>query len=199
VSQVRAGTGRAPAGRRYPLGLMCPRPRLRRGFPALLATRGGCGGSAAGRLRARLHRSSSLGPRLRRGLPPLRCAARRFQNRPSGHRLPASHGRRQRVLNSTAAAAPGLKRPGAGRRWGDVGSVEKRRVPGRARQRASKTDSRSLSERSERSERSEFCAAQVPEHRRAPSAQPRARTPEPQRLPAPGRSAATAHRTAQRP
>jgi hypothetical protein len=183
------------ARNRYPLGLMCPRPRLRRGCPALLTPRGGCGGSAAGRLRARLHRSSSLGPSLRAGLPPLRCAARRFQNRPSGYRFLASHGRWQgTVLNSSCQRHPRLLRPGAGRRWGDVGSAEGRRVPGRARQRASKTDSRSLFERSERSERSEFCAAQVPEHWKAPLAQPRARTPEPQRLPAPGRAATTAPR-----
>jgi hypothetical protein len=174
---------------RYPRGLTCPRPRLRRGCPAVLIPQGGCGGSAAGRLRGRLHRSSSLGPSLRSGLPPLHCAPRRSQDRPHGHRLPASHGRWQRALNSTAAVARGLKRPGAGRRWGDVGSAEARRLRGSERSEPRRQTHWRLSERSERSERSEFASGHEAEHWKAPLAQPRARTPEPQRLPAPGRAA----------
>ena len=173
---------------------MCPRPRLRRGCPAVLIPRGGCDDSAAG-LNGPLHRAFSLGPLLRSGLPPLHCAPRRSQNRPSEYRpsawKPWSCSKAFECAPrgcSTVPNRPRWKRPGAGRWRGDFGSAEKRRLRGSEPRELTRWR---LSERSERRERSEFDSGHGAEHRTAPSAQPRARTHEPRRLSAHGRSVTT--------
>ena len=183
--EVLRNLARRPAECRFPLGLRCPRPR-----PA-----------AKGALRCSRHGAAAMTPHrawTARCIEPSRsvhgCAVdfpRAAALLGASNIAPAETGIQPGMvgggaerLNFSVAEAPGWHRQGTGRRWGDVGSAEARRLCGSERSEPRELTRWRLSERSERSERSEFDSGHGAEHRREPSAQPRARTNEPLRTPA---------------
>jgi hypothetical protein len=133
-------------------GSECAAPRCARGALRCSRHKGGCGTARRGAERATtswlLAGPSPAAP----DFPLRRCASRRPIFAPAGYR--------PRAVETLVvfSANTSVHRQSRGRVCvgSDICGAEERRAHGRARQRASSSDSSRLAERSERSERSEF-------------------------------------------